>query len=395
MKNLPVDSKETFKALGLMSGTSMDGIDVALIETDGFFHVRQLASFSASHDSVFYAQMKTIENTMKKIVKNKDFLLSPFIQKITQEVDCLHTRAVLGLCKKYDLTLSDIDIIGYHGQTVYHRPEEKLTVQIGNPKILSHQLKIPVMGHVRLKDIQMGGQGAPVAPIYHQALIIQNKLSPALVINCGGISNISVVLGEKTTDLSGFDMGPGNGLLDRWVNKKTEGRECMDKDGKYALKGQIHPEIIDDLFRESCIKNQENYYEQKPPKSLNIRDFSWPKSLELLSLEDGCATLAAFTAYSIVDAFQYISGTFQNVILAGGGWHHPVILGELKDAILKKYGQSIRIVTADEIGWSSQYLEAELMAYLAVRCIKNLPITFPATTGVSEPLTGGEIFCPE
>lgn len=389
MKNLPL-----FKAIGLMSGTSMDAVDVAWIETDGFFYVRSLGSFSVAHENSLYQEMKFIEATMKDRVKDKSFFSLQSVKNAEQKIDLLHARAVWGLCQKYDIIADNVDVVGYHGQTVYHKPADRLSIQMGNPQYLANQLHMPVMGNVRQNDIQSGGQGAPVAPIYHQALAVRDALFPAAVINCGGISNITAIEGKEESALSGFDVGPGNGLLDRWVNEKTQGKEWMDRDGRYALAGKVNEGVLKDLYAESCVKNGLNYYEQKPPKSLDIRDFSWTSSFNHLSLEDGCATLAVFTAQCIVDGLKFISKNIKHVILVGGGWHHPLILKTLKNMINAQYGESVQVVCGDEINWSSQYLEAELMAYLAVRRLNNQPITFPMTTGVPSPVIGGDVFYP-
>ncbi len=387
-------NRQLFKAIGLMSGTSMDGIDAAWIETDGLFSVRTLGTFSVPHDAHFYTEMKLLEQSMKELVQQEKFLSFSSIKELTQRIDILHARAVMGLCKQFNITPEDRSIIGYHGQTVYHQPEQGLSIQLGDPQHLSQLLNMPVMGNVRQRDIQQGGQGAPVAPIYHQALAVRDDLAPAAIINCGGITNISVVLGKETSDLMGFDIGPGNGLLDRWVHEKTQGRESMDKDGQYGLKGKVSTAVLNDLYTQSCLLNGVNYYEQQPPKSLDIRHFHWTSSLTDLSLEDGCATLAAFTVQCIIKAFQWIQVPLRHVILVGGGWYNPLILTLLKQEIAAQQDTEIRVVRGDEVGWSPQYLEAELMAYLAVRRLNNDPITFPLTTGVSQPLVGGDIFYP-
>lgn len=389
-----MENRQHFKAIGLMSGTSMDGIDVAWIETDGIFSIRTLGTFSVPHDTYFYREMKLLEQSMKELVLKDNFLSFPSIQQMIERIDFLHARSVLGLCEKYHIKPEERGIIGYHGQTVYHQPSQGLSIQLGNPQHLSQLLNVPVVGNIRQHDIEQGGQGAPVAPIYHQALAIRDGLTPAAIINCGGITNLTLVSGKDASELMGFDIGPGNGLLDRWVHEKTYGKESMDKDGQYALKGKICYKVLKDLYTQSCVLNDVNYYEQKPPKSLDIRDFQWTSSLSALSLEDGCATLAAFTAHCIVKAFQWIKTPLQYVILVGGGWHHPLILATLKKEISQHYGKEIKVAKGDDVGWSLQYLEAELMAYLAVRRLNNAPITFPMTTGVSKPLIGGDLFYP-
>lgn len=389
MPNL--SSLPLYQAIGLMSGTSMDAIDAALIETDGYFKVRSLGGFSIPHDPEFYAKMKAVEKCGDGIKE----ILSPEIQAIIRILDEKHVEAVLGLLERY--APQKVSVIGYHGQTIYHQPAQKKTIQWGNPQYLADCLKIPVMGEVRQNDVQHGGQGAPVAPIYHQALAVRDGLLPAAVINCGGIANVTGILGKASSDLLGFDAGPGNGLLDRWVYEKTKGQELMDKDGRYALKGQVNQTLLKALHQMSCEQNGENYYEKKPPKSLDIRDFHWPEAFSELSLEDGCATLAFFTAQCIVDAFQWITtptSPMRHLILVGGGWYNPFIKKTLQQLIEQQYGPDLRIATGDEIGWSTQFLEAELMAFLAVRCLNQQPITFPTTTGASHPLVGGKIFTP-
>lgn len=392
MPNL--SSYPLYQAIGLMSGTSMDAIDAALIETDGYFNVRSLGGFSIPHDPEFYAKMKAIEKRGEGVNE----IVSPEIQAIIRILDDQHAEAVLGLLEHLEHESSKkVTIIGYHGQTIYHQPAQKKTVQWGNPQYLADRLKIPVMGDVRQNDVQHGGQGAPIAPIYHQALAVRDNLLPAVVINCGGIANVTGILGKTSSDLVGFDAGPGNGLLDRWVYEKTKGKESMDKNGQYALKGQVNEALLKALFTISCEQNGINFYKKKPPKSLDIRDFHWPEAFSALSLEDGCATLAFFTAQCIVEAFQWVTTStspIRHVVLVGGGWHNPFIKKTLQQFIEKKYGTSIHMATGDDMGWSTQYLEAELMAFLAVRCLNHQPITFPTTTGVPYSLIGGKIFTP-
>jgi len=379
---------DNFQSIGLMSGTSMDGVDAAWIETDGLFHVKSRGYFSIKYDASFYEMLKKAEREARE---NRSLL---GLEGVVRKIDQWHAKAVRGLLEKKSDDSGPIQVIGYHGQTLYHEPQKKITLQAGEPQMLADDLQIAVVGHIRHNDIIHGGQGAPIAPIYHQALAVRDNLLPAAVINCGGIANMTIITGKTGHELSGFDTGPGNGLLDRWVREKTKGQERMDKDGRYALAGKISRSVLEILKHYSCLKNNQNYYEQKPPKSLDIGDFYWIPELQSLSLEDGCATLAAFTAERIVDSFKFVEEPIRNVILAGGGWFNPVILASLKQGLFEKYGDALHIVCGDEVGWSQQYLEAELMAYLAVRRLKNQPITFPSTTGAAKPVVGGEIFYP-
>jgi len=338
-------------SLGLMSGTSMDGIDGALIETDGEFQIKSLACESLSYGNL-----------------SKDEILN----KTTE----LHSELISHIISKNKNF--KIDIIGYHGQTTYHNPAEKKSIQMGDPQYLANKFKIPVVFNFRQNDIDHGGQGAPLAPLYHQALMIQAGLDNMAVINIGGIANISLLTKDKI--LGGFDTGPGNTLIDQFVQKNSD--QKYDLDGKFGLQGKIDQKILEQLLHETI----PGYYEKIPPKSLDIKDIIYPDILNTLNLQDGCATLAAFTTLTISKS---IPNTLKNIVMCGGGAKNPVILSTLKNYLPNTF-----IKTADDMGWSNTYMEAELMAWLAVRSVKKLPLTVPETTGVREPVTGGEIFYP-
>jgi anhydro-N-acetylmuramic acid kinase len=341
-------------SLGLMSGTSMDGIDASLIETDGESTITRLAHVSLSYGNI----SKT---------------------EILEKTTALHGELISQLIsthKNYK-----IDIIGYHGQTTVHNPAEKISIQIGDPQFIANTFNIPVVFNFRQNDLDHGGQGAPLAPLYHQALMIQSKLDNMVMINIGGISNISILTKDKI--LAGFDTGPGNILIDKFVQFKTNHKNLYDKDGEFAKQGKIIPELLELLFKETT----KNYYLKNPPKSLDINNIIYPEILNTFDLHDGCATLAAFTAQMIA---QNIPDTIKHIVVSGGGAKNPAILLALKSFLPKE----TIIKTADDMGWSTTYMEAELMAWLAVRSFKKLPLTTPETTGVKEPVSGGEIFYP-
>ena len=290
----------------------------------------------------------------------------------------LHAKATKQLLTKLNLSSDKIDVIGYHGQNVYHMPTQKLTIQIGDKTLLEKLTRIPVITNFRQNDIDNGGQGAPLAPIYHQALAIRDQLVPCAIVNCGGIANITFVNSHNTNDLIGFDIGPGNVLIDQFVRLKTSGKEQLDKNGQYGLQGRVHEKILNQL-----LEQQKNHLNKKPPKSLDTHDLLLISSVKELELHDGCATLAAFTAKTIADSIRF--NPIQNIkrwILCGGGWKNPVITKKLYD-YLKLIIPDIKFVNSNNIGWSSQNLEAELIAYLAVRIQKQLPISFPTTTGIN------------
>ncbi len=337
-------------SLGLMSGTSMDGIDAALVETDGELQIKPLA-----YESLSYGDL------------SKD--------EILKQTAKLHVALIEKILTKNKLK---IDVIGYHGQTTYHNPAEKKSIQIGNPQFIADKFNIPVVFNFRQNDMNHGGQGAPLAPLYHQALMMRDKLDYLAVINIGGIANISILTKDKI--LGGFDTGPGNVLIDKFIQKYSDKK--YDQDGKFGLQGTVNQNVIKILF-----ESNQSYYEKTPPKSLDIKDILYPEILNTLSLNDGCATLAAFTALTISKS---IPAPIKNIVLCGGGAKNPVTLNALRN-----YLPDCTIKTADDMGWSTTYMEAELFAWLAVRSMKKLPLSIPETTGVAKPVTGGEIFYPE
>lgn len=296
----------------------------------------------------------------------------------------LHAEAVQTLRKT--CSLSSIDCIGYHGQTVFHRPLDKKTVQIGLGLRLAAITKLTVVYDFRSNDVALGGQGAPFAPIYHQAIAVRDQLFPVGIINCGGIANATLILGKTLDDLIGFDTGPGNCLLDMYIRQRTQGREQMDQDGRYALAGTVHPATLKHLL-------QTQY---KPAlRALDSHDFSLASQLENLSLEDACRTLVQFTVECIIQSLQQQKTLPKRYILCGGGAYHPSIRQALAQRLKEEIHKEAHLQTAEEVGWKNQAIEAELMAYLAVRSLKNLPLSLPRTTGVPYPALGGKIALPD
>lgn len=399
-------------AIGLMSGTSMDGIDAAILETDGDFFIKTIDGISLQYDTEFKILLKAAEYAVRKksgdLIAAKQYfpeaiqtyleteLKTSAYQAITkisfdnvvEHSTQLHATAVKQLLDKTGYSSKQVDVIGYHGQTLFHQPKNKITIQVGNGQQLADQTNITVVNDFRIADVLAGGQGAPLAPLYHQALAVRDNKIPIAVLNCGGIANITVVSGIQTTEMIGFDTGPGNGLIDRYIKQVTQGKETMDADGKYGLQGKVNQAVFEKLYEQL-----KNFIQAKPPKSLDIGDFELIPELNLLSLEDACATLEAFTADTIVKSLEHLPNSIPSLwVLAGGGWNNPVIYNELKIRLFQQLGSSVQIKLADEIGWSSQYMEAQIFAYLAVRCLQNKPISFPNTTQVLKPLTGGKIY---
>ena len=392
-KELKDKPHRTVTALGLMSGTSMDGIDAGVILTDGSRYVKELGSHSLKYSADFKAQLRSAERAVLEAQGDMQRARSifPELDKVVQESTLLHAQVAQELITKLGYTASQINVVGYHGQTLFHRPAAGITIQVGDGALLARTLGIPVVYDFRSNDVRHGGQGAPFAPLYHEALALQRGLVPAVFANCGGISNITVVTGVSST-LMAFDCGPGNALIDRFVLQRSAG--AMDLDGVFGLQGSVQDSVLKALCAKSLLlQDGSNYLDKTPPKSLDVNDLILIDEVRDLSLYDGCATLEAFTADCIVDSLTWVeqSGVTipNNWVLSGGGWNNPVTLRELQLRLGRRIGNSIKIQHADAIGWDGAALEAQIFAYLAVRSIAGLPLSVPGTTGVPEPLTGG------
>ena len=301
--------------LGLMSGTSMDGIDAALINTDGNEWVESIASSFYPYPAAFQRCLKQVETIVKQAAGNLDqaaieFAKSPLttdqeLQNLFSEYQLptinlnnlillstyLHQKISEQIILNHGIDPAKISLIGYHGQTLYHAPQAKKTLQVGDCQLLANKMKIPVVGHFRYNDVLHNGQGAPLTPIYNLALAKKDGLIPLALLNCGGIANVSLILSESEHDLTAFDTGPGNVLLDRFIREKTNQQYLFDQNGQWSLAGHINQTAFNDLLNEGLPKD---YLSKAPPKSLDSHNCHLPEIFHTLSLEDGCATLAAF-----------------------------------------------------------------------------------------------------
>jgi anhydro-N-acetylmuramic acid kinase len=367
--------------IGLMSGTSMDGIDATLMETDGKEYIKTGATLSISYDHNFKIKLRKAESLVR--AARKDIASKEIVQESTK----LHAKIVNLLLEKADLKPEDVDLIGYHGQALYHNPSAGITIQIGDGQLLSNLCNIKVINDFRSDDIKNGGQGAPLAPLYHQAIIAKMNYFPVAMVNCGGIANISLITGRENDQVIGFDTGPGNVLIDRYLRQKTCNRQFYDKDGKYGLGG-----IVNKIALNKLIKNLAPYLNKDFPKSLDPGDLELVKEIEDLSINDACATLENFTAYCIATSIK--PNTLpKKWILAGGGWKNPVITKFLEEYLAKEIKPIIK--HAHEVGLDGEYMEAEIFAYLAARSFLKLPISIPAVTGAKIPSLGGRLFIPQ
>jgi anhydro-N-acetylmuramic acid kinase len=416
-------------SIGLMSGTSMDAIDAALLETDGSaqcikdlghttllcpppfkillkaaeYHVRKhhgRLSEAAAHypqdlqDYLIRELKVDAAEAASQINELSSYLNQPLtLDAVIRHSTDLHASAVNHLLTETGYSAAQIGVIGYHGQTLLHQPEQKISVIVGDGQRLADLIGTTVVNDFRSRDIAAGGQGAPFAPLYHFALAVRDRRIPLAVVNCGGIANITVIPSADESCLTAFDTGPGNGLIDRLVRQRTGGKEVMDTNGQYGSRGTVHPEVLTALYAECIHKNGRNYFLAPPPKSLDIGDLTLIPALDALSLEDACATAAAFTADAIVYSLKFLQTDCPpHWVLAGGGWRNPVIRRGLEERLRIYSRAPVQIQLADEIGWNAQAMEAQIFAYLAVRSLQGKPLSLPQTTGVPHPLCGGQIW---
>lgn len=368
---------DSLTALGMMSGTSLDGIDLALITTDGEDHVEPGPAMHVPYDR----ELKVfVRRAIKAALEGRDGAAD--IGKAAGEVTLAHIHAVEKFLEREGLKRKNIDVIGFHGQTILHRPAVDRdsigrTWQIGDGKTLAEETRIDVVSDFRSADIAAGGEGAPFAPIYHRALVASLKEKPDCavgVLNLGGVSNVTYVPETaRATELVAFDCGPGNGLVDEWVELKTGA--AMDADGAMALAGEVNEEVLRMMLLHP-------YLRRMPPKSLDRYDFNLDHVLKLTP-EDGAATLTAFTAACIAQSEKFLPELPGGYIVCGGGRHNPAMMQALSDRL------ETDVVPAEEAGWRGDDLEAECFAYLAVRSLKKLPLSFPGTTRVPQPTRGG------
>lgn len=366
---------ETVRALGLMSGTSMDGVDVALIETDGAAKVTAGAARAFAYTSQDRAVLRAALADAAALTDRaaRPGTLASAEAMVTER----HIAAIEDFLAAEGVARESIAVVGFHGQTVLHRPAQGLTVQIGEAAALAHALGLPVVADFRAADVAAGGQGAPLVPIYHKALALAAGLNgPLVVINIGGVANLTYLSGDA--DPLAFDAGPGNALIDDLMLRRKG--LAMDEGGLVAAQGRVDLAALSDLLAHP-------YFAEPPPKSLDRNAFSAAR-VEALTLEDAAATLTAFTAQSLVNGLAHVPQPPKLAVLSGGGAHNLALRWELMQRL------PCGLVAADMIGWSADAMEAQAFAYLAVRRLKNLPITFPTTTGVAQPLTGGQLIAP-
>lgn len=348
-------------AIGLMSGTSADGIDAALIRTDGTAIAEFGPSLAEPYDNAFRTRLKAAFGSE-----------SP-VPEIERELTERHAHAVLGLLRKSGRSPRDVAVVGFHGQTLHHAPERKQTWQIGDGALLAKLTGIEVVNDFRSADVAAGGQGAPLVPVYHAALSA-DLTKPLAVLNIGGVGNVTWIGPDGS--LLAFDTGPGNALLDDWSMQHT-GRHA-DLNGALARQGRVDAVALGKLLSDP-------FFAVKPPKSLDRQHFKElaAAALATVSPADGAATLVGFTALAIGRAQRHFPKPAREWLVCGGGRHNPMLMQSLGAEL------PVPVRSADEAGWDGDALEAQAFAFLAVRSLRGLPLSFPTTTGVPQPMPGG------
>ncbi|HXR86160.1 MAG TPA: anhydro-N-acetylmuramic acid kinase [Stellaceae bacterium] len=353
-------AQRLYRAIGLMSGTSLDGIDVAFIESDGENEVATGPWLTAPYDH-------ELREALRGTLGGK----GP-VAEVERALTEAHAAAVKRLIERHEL--ADVELIGFHGHTILHDPGQQRTWQIGDGALLARLTGVDVVCDFRSADVAAGGEGAPFAPIFHAALGAKLE-RPLAVVNIGGVANVTWI-GDGDAALLAFDTGPGNAPIDDWVRAQTGA--AADYDGALAAGGTVDEAQVARFL-------QHAYFTRRPPKSLDRDDFASFK-LGNLSTEDGAATLSAIAAAAIARGFAHFPAAPRRVLVTGGGRHNPVLM----QMLAARLGRPVAPVEA--VGWEGDAIEAQAFAYLALRARAGLPLSFPGTTGVAKPMTGGILY---
>ena len=373
-----------YTTLGLMSGTSLDGVDVSIIESDGNKEYSPILDRFFGYDDDLYQKILKIRD---KITSSTDLnRYSKEINSLEKEITLFH---VVSVKKTLELSKSNIDLIGFHGQTIFHDSKNRISKQLGDGKLLSQLTKKKVVYNFRQNDLENGGQGAPLVPIFHNALA--NKINknfnlkfPINILNIGGIANITTTVDWKDlwsrNKIYAYDVGPGNCLIDQWIRKNSIKK--YDKEGLFARSGKTDKLVLNQALENF---NNNSYYE----KSLDIKDYDifFAKGL---SLENGASTITDFTAKLISEGINYAQNKTQTQmhkwLVCGGGRKNKYLL-----ECIKKNFEKINLNCIDEYNVDGDFIESQAFAFLAIRCLKGMPISFPSTTRCKESVSGGVI----
>ena len=355
-----MSAERLYRVIGLMSGTSLDGIDAAFIATDGRDRVEPGPSLTVTYDDDFRARLRGVLGGTGDVAA------------VEQALTETHAAAVRALVERH--SLGAIDLIGFHGHTILHRPQEGRTWQIGDGARLAALAGSDVVADFRSADVAAGGEGAPFVPLYHRALA-RDFSRPLAVLNIGGVANVTWI-GAGADDILAFDTGPGNALIDDWMLRHT-GR-AMDAEGAAALRGCVSEAHVARFLAHP-------YFARTPPKSLDRDEFAGSSPSDL-SPDDGAATLTAMTAAAIAAAARHFPAPARHWIVTGGGRRNLTLMAMLAARI------GALVAPVEAVGWDGDALEAQAFAYLAVRSVEGLPLSLPSTTGTKAPTLGGRLY---
>ena len=373
-----------YTAIGLMSGTSMDGVDASLIRSDGFNQFTNILDEYFEYNESLHQELIELRNLIININDLEQH--SSRLNELEREITVFHSKIVNEISNKYE---DQIDFVGFHGQTIFHSPELKISKQLGDGRLMSQLVKKKVIYDFRQEDMLNKGQGAPLTPIFHN--LLSKKINekhqisfPICFLNIGGISNITKIIKNDENleeNLEAFDAGPGNCMIDEWVRKNSKNN--FDENGSVAKSGKINQLILNQVIDNFKIDNFD--------KSLDVKDFdiSFARGL---SLEDGCATITNFTAYLIAKGIEYANGNYDKPIkylVCGGGRKNNFLIQSVKDYLKNK--QNIILNSIEEYNLNGDYIESQAFGYLAIRSFLNLPISYPKTTGCRTPTVGGSL----
>ena len=369
---------KNYYSLGLMSGTSGDGVDASLINSDGDSNYKVEINKYFEYENNFSQKIHSLKDKINTVADLETY--STELQALEKELTIFHSKVVMDIIKN---TNKKIDFVGFHGQTIFHDPSKKISKQIGDGKLLSQLTQMTVVYNFRQNDIQNGGEGAPLAPIFHKALVKQNKIElPVCILNIGGISNVTIIFDYEQNNFTSRDLGPGNCLIDAWVRRNKKGN--FDKDGTFASIGKTN-----ELMLNQALDNFDN----RPDKnrlSFDTKDFDI-NFLRGVCFEDGAATLTDLSGRIIGAGLFSLLSNVRNklfkVLVSGGGRKNKTLIQRIKFRTLK----NLVIQPIDDYGVDGDYVESQAFAFLAIRRYLELPISFPDTTGCKNPVTGGEI----
>ena len=366
-----------YTCLGMMSGTSGDGVDASIINSNGLESLKIIKEKYYEYDTNIFKEFRNLKKKINTIADLKNN--SSSINELENKITIFHAKVIKDISFKINL-----DLIGFHGQTLFHSPQDKISLQLGNGNLLSQLSNKKIVYNFRKNDILNGGEGAPLSPIFHKHLIKSKKIDlPACVLNIGGISNLTFLKDFNDLNIISRDIGPGNCLIDNWVQTHTNKK--YDVNGEISSRGEINKIIL-----EQALEIHENNFKKKDNISFDTNDFDI-SFIRGLSLEDGAATLIAFTAKLVSSKIDEILKEYNNekikILICGGGRKNLNLVKHIKLSTKKNLFFHI----AEDFNLNGDFIESRAFAYLAIRSVLSLPISFPLTTGCNAPCTGGEI----